>query len=431
MKKNEILDKIEDKNQQKNVAEILDFAEKAAENAKTTPETIQKEVKEMLEKHEIKAESVKGLTDFIEEKLLSISETVKKLQENQVFDTKTIKGIIVSAFKNEATVSALKNIKKTNENVEVLTIKAVGEITTGNVTTTTGGNAILDLINTNDVNMQRLASTFIENYATTSNTSVAVVPYADYLPKEGDVNFVLEGGTAGQVDLKIETRYATPKKAYGYEILTDDAIQDIPRLMSFAQQILLMKSMLKRQNGIIFGDGIGENPEGTTKIASAFDPASWTGNKIKMPNLLDMIRAAANQIYVTQNFDDEIPFMPNVAFVNPADWFAFIGTKTEEGVYVFPQFTFGENNKVDTFVVIPKINIPAGYIHVGDFSKLNIVNYINYQVVVGKINDQLIKGRTTIAGFTRFFSYVKEYDKKGFIYDTLANIEAGIKEAEL
>lgn len=390
-------------------------------------ELINAHIKEYSDKWQMKAGDIEGLTEFVEAKTKEIAEAVKKLEENQQGLVGGFKSAIKTAFNDKSTVAKIKELKSTGGNVDVIEIKAVGNITTGSVTTDTGGNSILDLINTNDVNMNRLASTFIENYASVTNTSSPVVSYADYLPKDGSANFAAETGTAGQIDFKIETRTATAKKVYAYEVISEDAQTDIPRLQSFANQILLQKTLLKRQNGILFGDGIGTNPTGVTIVSAAFNPASWTGDKIVSPNLLDDIRACANQIYTTQNFVDEIPFMPNLCFVNPSDWFAFIGTKSDFGTYVFPQFTFNETNKVDTFTVIPNVNIPSGKILVGDFTKLNIVNYVNYNVKVGVINEQLINGLFTIVGYNRFMTYVKEYDKKGFVYDDIATVKAAIE----
>lgn len=341
----------------------------------------------------------------------------------------TVKDAVAQGFSNpDIKTKTLEIVSRKSGMTEIVTIKAVGNITTGNVTTTTGGIALLDLINSAERSIARLAETFIERFATVMSTSTPIVTYADYLPKEGDVGFVAEGGTKPQVDGKIEVRYATPKKAAGYEILTTEAVQDIPQMQSFASTLLFKKYLLKRQYAIIFGDGIGENPLGVTKVAAVFDPASWTGEKIYVPNLLDAIRAVANQIYTTQSWTDDVAYLPNVAYINPADWFAFIGTKTTEGMYVFPQLTFGDSNSIDNFTVIPNVKVPAGKILMGDFSKLIIVDYIPYSVSQGWINDQFIKNQLTIVGEGRFFTYVKKYDERAFIYDDLANVIAGIEK---
>lgn len=386
-------------------------------------ENVNSLMQKFIKENGIDATKLKELEDALKAQGLKINEVTEKTIEEKF----NLKNFVSKGFKEESVQSKLKVVaSNTAGKVDVMEVKAVGNITTGSVTTTTSGNALLDLVNTSDVSDARFAATFIEQYATVTNTSNAVVPYADVVPKDGDVGFVGEAGSKAQVDFKLEVRYATPKKAAGHEILTTESVQDIPRMQSIAQNVLVKKYLLKRQYGILFGDGNGDNPTGVTTIAAAFNPASWTGEKIKQPNLLDVIRAAANQIYTSQSWADDVEFMPNVVFVNPADLAAFKGTKTTEGMYVFPQFNLGNETNLDGLVVIAKNKIPAGKILIGDFTKLNIVNYINYSVSVGWINDQFIKNLFTMVGEGRFFVYVKEYEKRAFIYDDIATIKAGI-----
>lgn len=338
---------------------------------------------------------------------------------------KTLRELVSIGFQNKDIQDKLKN---KGHQVDIIEIKAVGDITTGNVSTTTGGIAILDLINTSDRQMAQLVPTFIENFANVFPTGLPVIPYADYIPKEGTPTFIGEGDSPGQVDGKVEIRYANPKKAAGYEVMSEEVVKDIPLMESFATGILFKKTMLKRQNGILFGDGIGDNPTGVTTIAAAFDPASWTGNKIYKPNLLDAIRAVCNQIYSTVGWDDAVRYLPNVIFVNHSDWFDFLGTKSDDAMYVFPQFQFNSSNKVDQLVVVPKPDIPAGKILGGDFTMLNIGEYVPYQLTQGLINEQFLKGQYSQRGVTRFFSYVREYDERAFLYDYIASITAAIEK---
>ena len=61
------------------------------------------------------------------------------------------------------------------------------------------------------------------------------------------------------MDFKIETRYATPVKTASWIKLTDESVQDIVGLQSIANDLLRKKHDLKKQNGILFGDGIAPN----------------------------------------------------------------------------------------------------------------------------------------------------------------------------
>ena len=78
------------------------------------------------------------------------------------------------------------------------------------------------------------------------------------------------------MDFKIETRYATPVKTASWIKLTDESVQDIVGLQSIANDLLRKKHDLKKQNGILFGDGIAPNPKGATEYGRTFC-CRWNG----------------------------------------------------------------------------------------------------------------------------------------------------------
>jgi hypothetical protein len=339
---------------------------------------------------------------------------------------KGIAEIVKSTFAREGLLDEITKIYQAKSgSVDIL--KTVGNITTGNVTTDTGGSALLDMLNADEIMDIRLRTPFIEEFANVSSTSKPIYAYVDYLPGEGDVDFIAEGGEKPQLDLDIAVRSEAPVKAAGYEILTEEAVTDIPRMEYNARSLLLKKYLLKRQDGILFGDGTGSNPLGVTNVASAFNPASWVGAKVNNPNLYDVIVALANQIFTTVSYTDDVEYYPNVAFVNPGDFSAWKLQKDLKENYLFPSIALFNGKDIDGIRVIPKNKIPAGYILMGDFSKLNIIDYIAYSVRIGWINDQFIKNLFTMLGEGRFYVFAKNLDQRAFVYDTIANVIAGIE----
>jgi len=371
----------------------------------------------------------------IEEKTLADITSALELQSLAIEKGKssdaakfTLAGMMKTAFAQEGLLDQIKQAFDKQGNGLVDVTKQVGNITTGQVTTDTGGNALLDMLNADEIADIRLSMPFIEDFSNVSNTSKPVFTYVDYIPGEGDVAFLAEGTEKAQIDLDIQVKTVAPVKAAGYEILTEESITDIPRLESNARGILFRKYLLKRQNGILFGDGIGANPTGVTKIASLFNPATWVGEKVKNPNLHDVIIALANQIYTTLSYTDDVEYFPNVVFVNPADFAALRISKDANGQYLFPSFTIFNDKTIDGMRVVAKNKIPAGKILIGDFKKLNIVDYVAYSVRIGWINDQFIKNLFTMLGEGRFFVYVKSLDQRAFVYDDITNVVAGIEE---
>lgn len=422
----------------------IDDTEKLASELNKIFGSMSTHIKKAIE-DEYKAKGALSITE-IDAKLKAVgieSSTLKEINDTLIAhglemqrlvsgakDQKGIRAMIKSAFAQEGLAEMIKNAHASQGSGLVDVTKAVGTITTGNVTTDTSGNALLDMLNADELMDIRLNTPFIEDFANVSSTSKPVFTYVDYIPGEGDVDFIAQGGEKPQLDLDIQVRTESPVKAAGYEILTEESMTDIPRLESNARNILLKKYILKRQNGILFGDGLGANPTGVTKIAALFNPASWIGPKVKNPNMHDAIIAAANQIYTTVSYTDDVEYYPNVCFVNPGDFAALRLSKDNTGQYIFPSFTLYNDKTIDGIRIVAKNKIPAGKILIGDFMKLNIIDYVAYSVRIGWINDQFIKNLFTMLGEGRFFTFVKQLDQRAFIYDDIANILTGIEEIQ-
>jgi HK97 family phage major capsid protein len=287
------------------------------------------------------------------------------------------------------------------------------------------------MINADDIAGLNLRDPFIESYATVTRTAKPVFTYAEYAPKDGDAAFVAEGGLKPEIDLAITVKTVGPKKVAAYEVMSEEALTDIPRMDSESKNLLLKKVILKRQSKILFGDGTSDTPIGVASLARAFSAASWTGDKVTDVNLYDVIVALANQIYTTYNYTDEASYYPNLGVMNPSDIASLKLKKNEFGMYLFPQFQLvgsrGQSINVDGITILPQRDIAAGKIMMGDFSKLRIVNYIDYQVKLGWINDQLIYNLFTMVGESRFFTIIKNLDRNAFIYDDISDVVNGIK----
>lgn len=389
-------------------------------------EDITRAIEEKMKTYEgLDANALKNIVSDFEDMKAEHMKMKNELARKASRTKKTLKSEIHKAFNNEEALKELERVARQKSGfVELFSTKAVGPVTTANVSTDTGGNALLDLINADDLKGLNLRDPFIEEFATVTRTSKPVYTYADYVPKEGSVTFKGQGGTKTQLDLNVEVKTVTPKKAAGYMIHSTEVIQDVPRMESESRTLLLKKYLLRRQNGILFGDGLGDNPVGVATVAQAFNPASWTGDST-LDNLHDKIIAAANQIYMESNYDDEVPNFPNVAFVNPADFADLRLTKATGVGYLFPGFTIFNDRSIDGIAVVPKKEIPSGKLLIGDFTKLNIVNYVDYTVSMGWINDQYIKNLFTMVGEGRFYTVIRSLDEIAFLYDDLSNIVVG------
>jgi len=324
---------------------------------------------------------------------------------------------------NEDTI---KNLYKAGVNGGIeFQVKAVGDITTGSGTIvgtvpSTVGTDLAPVSNVNLRNAELLSLT------TNVTTTTASYPYTDVLPKEGGYTFIGEGDSKTQIDKSWETRFETPVKVAAWERMTEEVVQDIPRIESVCRDFLLKQHNLKKQDGILFGDGTGNNPLGATVIGRTF-VAGDMANAVTSPTIMDIINAAITDIYTTHNFTDEAAYKANLVIINPVDFYLYFSSaKDNENRPLFPTATLFDRVNIGGVTVIPDRSIPAGKLFVCDMSKYNTTNYLPYTVKMGWINDDFIKNQFVILAESRFHAFVKELDKQAFIYDDIATVEAAI-----
>lgn len=269
----------------------------------------------------------------------------------------------------------------------------------------------------------------INSMVTTIPTTQASYAYTETLPLSGDFGFVAEKGTKPNIDMKFETRYAAPLKVAAHMVLTEEAVQDIPNLQAIAYDFLRQKHDLKKEKGLLLGDGISPNPKGATVYGRAFSAGSLALS-VTAPNFMDVVNACITDIYTTHNFTDEMPYMANIVLVNPNDFFTqLVAAKDNQGLPLYPSASLFNQVNIGGVTIMPHEDIVAGKIFVADLSKYNTTDYMGYTVKIGWINDDFIKNQFCIVGESRFHAFVKKLDEQAFIYDTIATIKTAITKA--
>lgn len=264
--------------------------------------------------------------------------------------------------------------------IDLFEQKAVALVTTASATTNTftaqalANTNLADESNAGNV----LRDTWIEQFASVSRINRPYYSYVDWKPKDGTISTTAEGAAKDQIDFKSVATQVQPVKIAAYIALTEESVTDVDELESVARDILFRQVMLARQSEILTYI--------TGTVASSYTAGGSLNATVANPNLSDVVQAIATQIYTTENYTNDIQMMPNVAFVNPVDYYKMNRTKDANDNYVYPQFA-GLGTNVP---IIPKTDIAAGYVLVGDFTKLNIKNYIDYSVRLGWINTQFI-----------------------------------------
>lgn len=368
-----------------------------------------------------------------------------KEKANQAIE-KGAQGMTIQGIENEVhkfladNFDEIKNLKQKGHGALEFEVKVVGSMTAGNAIVTAAGvtgtvgsatnpDGIPALVGVQLAPPSRvnLRTNLINGQVNNFNTSLAAFPYTESIPKDGDFAFQLtEGAAKEQIDFKIETRYAQPFTLAAWEHLSEQSVQDIPGLQSIATGFLKDKHDIKKQRAILFGDAALVALVGATEYGRAFT-AGTMANTVRFPNFMDVVNAAITDVFVTHNFQDEMPYMPSLVLVNPIDFFTqLVAAKDERGLPLYPNASLFNMVEIGGVTILPEEMIPAGKIFVADMSKYNVSNYLGYRVKIGWINDDFIKNQFVILGESRFHAFVKKLDQIAFIYDDIATIKSAI-----
>lgn len=325
----------------------------------------------------------------------------------------------------EENAKEIKAIKDANHGVIEFTPKAPAIHTTASASNPDGIPEItgVQMAAPGNVNLR---AAIVDGLVSTWDTNLAAYPYTDTLPKEGDFDWVGENELKPLMDLQIETRYAEPHKIAAHMKVTDEAVTDIPGLQSIAVNFLRAKHDLKRQNGILFGTGVGNEPTGATTYGRLF-VAGGMANQVTNPNFMDVVNACITDIWTTHNYVDEMNYMANLVMINPIDFYVqLVSAKDDNGLPLYPTASLFNRVTIGGVTIIPEETMPAGKIFVSDMSKYNVTNYVPYTVRIGWVNDDFIHNRFCIVGESRLHAFVKKLDEQAFIYDDIAVVEAAI-----
>lgn len=393
-----------------NVREQIKGLAKSFEAEFKTAEEVDEAIKEL----KSKMPEVSKI-EAIEEMVMQLATKVAQEKNRATIQQETLKSYVSRQIEENA--DAIKSTFKRNNfvEIEVDVNKAVGTITTGSVTTPTTAPAYT---NANPENAS-IRTDLVEQLCTTLSTNQASFPYTEVEYKEGGPDFQTEGSPKSQMDFSIKVRYAEPKTLAVWEQLTEQSVEDVPYLQSVATDLLVKKHNLKKSKAIL--------SDITTNIAVSFTAGSLAGT-VTSPNIMDVINAGVTKIYTTATFTDEMPYMANIALVNPVDFYVqFVSAKDAQGHPLYPTASLFNQVTIGGITILPKLDIASGYILIGDMSKYNLTRWKPYTVKIGRINDDFIKNQFVILGESRYHAFVKNLDKKAFIYDTIANIKSAIE----
>lgn len=155
-----------------------------------------------------------------------------------------------------------------------------------------------------------------------------------------------------------------------------DMLQDYDFVQGEIENLLNVNVALKKDSGLLTGDGVAPNLHSVSEVASEFSAANtiggtitpWAGT-IQAPNIFDLVMVMASQIVA---LGQDGAYMPNVVLFNTIDRYKALLIKDKFNNYLMPPFVVRVANKdynIDGMIVRSNPNVPANSVWVFDSTK--------------------------------------------------------------
>lgn len=377
------------------------------------------------------AEAIKGIDQ--KEELKSVKEQIAEVKEclvkmkgafevkNDKIEVKSLEQQIEDQLKGFITVE--KNGAKTvdlkgacqNSAGYKKTLNLVFD--TKATVTSTGVAPTIGSVIDNTLSVNPRAQTVIREVANVASIGGRSLTYAEFVPGEGDAEWVPEGGLKPSMDATLEEKTVTAGKVALTVKLTEETLTDLPQLVAEIRSEIINRIGLAEEEGILNGTGESGQIKGVAADMPGFSLGTF---KVEKANTYDVIVAAYTQVVSVSN----MAYRPNTVLMNPIDYAQMQLTKDVNGQYLRP-FQVGDE-------LIPGLRVKAstavkqGEIVLGDFNYLNIRDVWALSITFGWENDDFTKNLVTMIGEKRLIAYIKAQYKTAFVKDTIANVVTAI-----
>lgn len=300
--------------------------------------------------------------------------------------------------------------------------KAVGIVTTANGTLPVAlpANYVAEREGVPNVAFRRPN---LLDYVRTYSTNQKSLPYIEAVPGEGDFAVVAEGALKPQLDLDWVTNYVTPEKYAGWIKVTDEVIEDIPRLRDMIVNYLRDKHDLFKERRVF--TYIDTN-------STAYVTGGPLAGSVLTPTIMDVVNALQLQIINSPNYIDEPEFLGTVVLMNIVDFYKYFGAaKDALGRPLYADgYQAGRTFNYNGFTFVASTLPAAGVVYLYDSTKIDVTTYIPYHVEIGWVNDDFIRNQFVILGESRGHIFIREHDKRAFVKATIADVIADIEKPE-
>lgn len=241
-----------------------------------------------------------------------------------------------------------------------------------------------------------------------STSTSPVIVWVEKKNPDGTVVATDEGGLKPLLDFDYDVNTSTAYKYPGKIKVSTEALEDIPFMANEIDTELRRAVELAADSAVM------------TYITTKASAYSLTSIATLMPNVADAIRAAVAQV-------KSLNHMATIAVLNPIDAANMDIQKSDDGSYALPPFTTADGTTVKGVRVVESNQIEAGFVLVGDMSKVRVFIHKPFTVTMGWVDDDFEKNLVTMIGETRLHYYIEDAYTTALVYDSIGDIKTAIE----
>ena len=227
---------------------------------------------------------------------------------------------------------------------------------------------------------------------TTPVTGQAFTYFRELLHTLG-AGMVPEGGAKPTSNVTFEQVTDTIKKIAVWMPVTDEALDDVPQLMAYLQELLRYDLKLEEERQILKGDGTGENLNGLMTQATVYDAALTKAGD----TAIDLVRRAIYQVRKQSMLSADGIVMTEL------DWMNIELQKDGENRYLFANLQGLVTPVLWGRPVVTSDSVDEGDVDTGgeflvaNFARSSVLfDRMSFLFKMGLINDQFIKNERAL-----------------------------------
>lgn len=248
----------------------------------------------------------------------------------------------------------------------------------------------------------------ILQYVNVGSTDRETISWMEEDTEVGNALFIAECVAKPEVSKTWKRNKTSVQKVADFSKVCDEVLLYLPRMRQLIDQFLRKLVNIAIQDAILNGDGLGNNLLGIIPQATAFVAGS-KASSVKKSNYSDAIRAVASQIKC-------LGYMPDCAFVNCDDLFAFESIKDDNGQYL--------NAPLGGVRLIECPFISPGEFLVGDCAMSNVDFFQGITSEWDRNGEDFRENAISVRSEAFLAHYIASNNVGAFVYDTFANVVA-------